>query len=100
MLGVVVEAALENDDSSNGAVVIVTPTRNLRDAILRSPDFLGHVFAREDLGPRVARLGRPSNLRYKMCTWEDKVSKLVHERLYTLREQAEELEKNCLLLAI
>ena len=77
-------------------MVIVTPSRNLRDSILQSPDFLGNVFTGDDLGPHVVWLGRPSETRSSMCSWEDKVADLVNERLQPLRTEAEHLEATTL----
>ena len=50
VLALLVEAALTVDWPRNGAVVIVTPSRDLRDSILQGPDFLGSVFTGDDLG--------------------------------------------------
>ena len=95
VLSLLVEAAIEDINPSDSAVAIVTPSRNLRDSILQSPDFLGNVFTGDDLGPHVVWLGRPSETRSSMC-WEDKMADLVNQRLQPLRIEAKELEATTL----
>ena len=78
-------------ESTSEAVVVVTPSRNLRDSIIQSPDFLGNVFSEEDLGPRVLWLGRPSDSAGSLCSWEDKIADLVNNRLRVYRQNVQDL---------
>ena len=83
VLAILVEAALTKPHPSKDAVVIVTPSRNLRDSILQGSDFNGHVFNSKDLGPRVLWLGRPSNSKSpaSLGSWEEHMATLVNARL-------------------
>ena len=80
-------------------MVIVTPYRRLRDAILQAPDFLGSIFQGTDYGPRVSWLGRPSDGPGSFCSWEDKVAGIVEEKLTYQRNKARAVEKDDLLPA-
>ena len=74
------------------AVFIATPSRNLRDSIVRGPDFLGHVFTEDDYGPRVVWLGRPSDSPSSLVSWESKLEQLVDARVDSQRKEIAELE--------
>ena len=92
VLALLVEAALTVDCPRNGAVVIVTPSRNLRDSILKRADLFGHVFTEDDLGPRVLWLGRQADSPGSICCWEDRMVDLINERLRPELEQLQHLE--------
>ena len=93
LLSLLVDAALTLDCPKGCAVVIVTPSRNLRDAILQGPDFKNSVFKEDDLGPRVIWLGRPSDSVGALCSWEDRMWTLINDRLLPERTKLEELER-------
>ena len=96
VLALLVEVALTKNCTSNSAVVIVTPSRNLRDSILQGPDFYGHVFTEADLGPRVVWLGRPSDSPGSLGSWEDKIAELINQRLVKERQDLRDFEKGVL----
>ena len=98
-MSLLVEAALKAAEEWGGAVVIVTPSRRLRDAILQAPDILGSIFQGTDYGPRVSWLGRPSDGPGSFSYWEDKVAGIVEEKLTYQRNKARKVEKDHLLPA-
>ena len=94
LLSLLVEAALKLDCPQAWAVVIVTPSRNLRDAILQGPDFKSSVFTDAELGPRVIWLGRPSDSVGALCSWEERMWILINEQLHTERTELQQFESS------
>ena len=89
------------DESSlrEKAVVIVKPSRNLRDSILQSPDFLAEVFDGMDYGSRVVWLGRPPDSSGSLGSWEDKAAERVNSLLGGLRQHIQDFGVQTLLPA-
>ena len=81
LVALLVEAALMQSRSRVDSIVIVTPSRNLRDSVLQNSDFLGQVYDSDEYGSRVVWLGRPSDLPQSMCTWGKKMEDKVDLRL-------------------
>jgi len=79
------------------AVVIVTPSRRLRDSILQAPYFLGSIFENTGYGSRVSWLGRPSDGPGSFCSWEEKVAELVNKRLKAKRDNVKQVETHHLI---
>ena len=100
LLSLMVEAALKAAEEWRGAVVIVTPSRRLRDAILQAPDFLGSIFQGTDYGPRASWLGRPSDGPGSFCSWEETVAGIVEEKLTDQRNNARKVEQDHLCTGI
>ena len=71
VMAIIVEALMQKPEGPNDAVVILTPSRDLRETLMRSSDFMDQVYLQQDLGPRVVWIGRPSDAASSVESWED-----------------------------
>ena len=77
IVSLVIEALVKETGTKKGVVVLVTPSRNLRDSILQAPDLLGFLRDGDDTGPRVMWLGQQAETANPLPSWGDKVAKQV-----------------------
>ena len=89
-----VEVGVKKLCGANEAVVVLTPSRNLRDALLQGSDFAGHVFDANRMGEDVTWLGRPSDSPGALCSWEEHMRLLVESKLFSELTAVKRFEKS------
>ena len=81
VVALLIQVAKQDICREDEAVVLLTPSRHLRDSFLQSPDFVNYVFPAEDMAREVTWLGRQSESPGALCSWEDTVRQMVDKTL-------------------
>ena len=96
LAGFLLEAIMPTMIGTDESVVILVPSRVLRDELVQSRDCMGAFAARSDTGSQVLWLGRPATGQGSNALWDAELTRMVEERLAGPREELHQEEKNIL----